>query len=164
MLRREKRQNRRILVSVEAEIKLSSSDGLVSNPAPMLGVVTNLSTTGLSMRLPVVLPLGTTMRVIVKLNDKQAWFYAAVRRVYPATAYHPSQFGHGLQIVAAAEEAIEDIYEYMMTVTGRAAMIERTNVVEAFPSAVNAASVPPTSDQSSPAPQETSPTQLATPA
>jgi hypothetical protein len=163
MLRREKRQNRRILVSIEAEVRLTTAEGLVSHPTPMEGIVTNLSTTGLSMRLPEVQPIGTIMRLLVKLNEKRVLFYGTVRRVYPATAYHPSQFGHGLQIVAASDESIEDIYEYMMTITGRAGQIERTNVVEAFPAAVNAASAPPKSDQPLPAPPVPSPTQLATP-
>jgi len=164
MLRREKRQTRRILVSVEAEVKVATADGIVSNPAPMRGTVTNLSSTGLSMRLPEVQPIGTMMRVNVKMHDKRATFYATVRRVYPATAYHPSQFGHGLQIVAASEEAIEDIYEYMMTVTGRSAMIESANVVEAFPAVVNSASGSPTSDPLLTLSPETSTKPLASPA
>jgi hypothetical protein len=146
MLRREKRQVRRILVSIEGEIKLSSSEGLVSTQTPIRGVVTNLSTSGLSMRLPDVYPIGTMVRVFLTLNGKQNVFYASVRRVYPSTAYHPSQFGHGLQIVAAAEEAIDNIYEYIMTVTGRAAMIETANVLEAFPATVNAGSTSTTPD------------------
>jgi hypothetical protein len=163
MLRREKRQNRRILVSVEAEVKVSSAGGSISNPAPMRGIVTNLSTTGLSMRLPEVQPLGTMVRVIVNLNGKQAFFFASVRRVFPATAYHPSQHSHGLQIVAAPEDSIDRIYEYMMTVTGRAAQIEKAEVVEAFPAVVNAAPNLTTTDQSSTSSPVTSPEPVATP-
>jgi hypothetical protein len=166
MLRREKRRVRRILVSVDAEVKIASPGGVVSNPAPIVATVTNLSTTGLSMRLPEVQPIGTMLRVSVKLKDKQAMFFAAVRRVYPATAYHPSQYGHGLQIVAAAEEAVDAIYEYMMNVTGRSALIEKANTVEAFPAAavVNAGSIVPITDPSSTAPPVPSQEQSATPA
>jgi len=159
MLRREKRQQRRILVSVEAEIKIASPMGQVSNPAPLRATVTNLSTTGMSMRLSEVHPIGTMMRVLLKLPTKQVFFFGSVRRVYPATAYHPSQYGHGVQIVAATDDVIEDIYEYMMNVTGRSASIEPTKVVEAFPAVVNAGLSLTKSDQSSSAPPATSPEQ-----
>ncbi len=162
MLRREKRQVRRILVAVDAEVKVATPAGIVANPAPMRGVVTNLSTTGLSMRLPEVQPIGTLVRISVTLKDTPSFFFAAVRRVYPATAYHPNQFGHGLQIVAAPEESIDAIYEYMMTITGRASQIETTNVVEAFPAAVNGGSGSTKSDPPSSGSQATSPEPLAT--
>jgi hypothetical protein len=141
-------------VSVEAQLKLSSSSGSAVSPAPLRGVVTNLSTMGLSIRLSEVHPIGTNFRVILQLKDKECFLFATVRRVYPATAYDPTHFGHGLQIVAASDESIEMIYEYMMNVTGRTAAVE-ANTVEAFPAAVNAGSTSAKADPPSSLPQLT---------
>jgi|SRR5579883_1919928 len=115
MIRREKRQYKRVSVSLEAELRpINSSPVASSEPGPrMIGKVTNLSPVGLSVKLADTYRIGTRFLVRLDLDNRMIRFFASVRRVYPTTEFAATMHGHGLQIIAADEEAINAIMRYV---------------------------------------------------
>lgn len=110
MIRREKRQYKRVPVSLEGE--LVPMDGTEPGPK-MIGKVTNLSPVGLSVKLADTYRLGARFRVRLDLDGHMLSFFASVRRVYPTTEFAAAMHGHGLQIIAADEEVIQAIMRYI---------------------------------------------------
>ncbi len=126
MLHREKRRHPRVAVSLHAELKISAgfSDESTAPTLTISAPVTNLSPTGLFVRLAEPHKPGTRFRVRLELGDDTLFFFSAVQRVYPlevgaSTAVSSRvtmTYGHGLQIIAAPEEAIAKICSYIKSV------------------------------------------------
>ncbi|HEX5324291.1 MAG TPA: PilZ domain-containing protein [Capsulimonadaceae bacterium] len=115
MIRREKRQYKRVAVSLEAELRPINSSPLASTEqgAKLIAKVTNLSPIGLSVKLADTYRIGSRFLVRLELDSRMIAFFASVRRVYPTTEFAAAMHGHGLQIIAADEETIHAIMRYV---------------------------------------------------
>lgn len=114
MLRKERRQARRVAIDLEADLSPIDFNAVRSLAGPPVRArVSNVGPTGIMVDLPSEEHPGSRFRVNLNLDGVEIDFFAIVRHVTIVVTGSQPVYAHGLQITAAAEHVIDAIGSYL---------------------------------------------------
>lgn len=114
MLRKERRQTRRISTELEAVLRpIDFNPARTLSGPPVRARVSNLGPTGIMVDLPSEEHPGSRFRITMSLDGEEIEFFAIVRHVTIVMSGAQPIYAHGLQITAAAEEVVQAVQRFL---------------------------------------------------